>query len=139
MKAIKQCIIEGCQNEAKLIAKSRKISYYACKKHIPETEQIIAAENRIYEISNLHKTKKPEMDESLMSKKDILHEQFNLFGVSTIVPEPKKKNILTDKERELRKEKSEAHTAWKLLKSRKFTDFSERHKFLLRKYYGIQL
>lgn len=75
-----------------------------------------------------------------MLKKDILHEQFNLFGVSTIIPEPKKeKNILSEKEKEIRKEKSEAHTAWKLLKSRKFTDFSNRHKFLLKKYYGVEL
>jgi len=76
-----------------------------------------------------------------MLKKDILHEQFNLFGTSIIIPEPKKKkNILTNKEKEIRKEKSEAHIAWKLLKSRKFSEnLTERHKFLLQKYYGIKL
>jgi len=75
-----------------------------------------------------------------MLKKDILHEQFNLFGTSTIIPEPKKKkSIISEEERNIRKERTEAHTAWKLLKSRKFTDFSERHKFLLQKYYGVKL
>jgi len=60
MKAIKQCLIEGCQDEAKLIAKSGKISYYSCKKHKPEAEQIVAAESRMYEINNIHKSKNPK-------------------------------------------------------------------------------
>lgn len=73
-----------------------------------------------------------------MLKKD--NEQFNLFGTSTVIVEPKKiRHTLSIKEKEERKEKSEAHIAWKLLKSRKFKDFSERHKFLLKKYYRIEL
>lgn len=71
----------------------------------------------------------------------IKHEQFNLLGVSTVIPEPKKKrNILSAEEKIDRKEKKEARRAWKLLKSLKFDNFlTERHKFLLKKYYGIKL
>ena len=68
--------------------------------------------------------------------------QTNLFGSSIpiSVSTPKKRNILTEKERDIRKEKNEAHIAWKLLKSRKFSaNMSERQKFLLEKYYGIKL
>ncbi len=68
--------------------------------------------------------------------------QTNLFGssVSILIPIPKKRNILTEKEKNLRKEKNEAHIAWKLLKSRKFgANITDRQKFLLQKYYGIRL
>lgn len=61
--------------------------------------------------------------------------QTNLFD-SPEIPK-RQRHILSYEEKKLRKEKSEAHTAWKLLKSRKFTDFSERHKFLLQKYYNM--
>lgn len=75
-----------------------------------------------------------------MSKKES-HEQFDLFGISTIIPEPKKKrNILSDEERAKRKEKSEAHRAWKLLKSNKCEHLlTENDKYLLFKYYKIRL
>ena len=78
---------------------------------------------------------------NFMPRKDISHEQFNLFGVSTVIPEPKKKrNILSSEEREKRKEKVEAHTAWKLLKSGRFHELlTERDKYLLQKHYGINL
>lgn len=65
------------------------------------------------------------------------HVQMNLFGLSTEHKKPR--NVLTEKERLFRKEKSEAHIAWKFLKSRKFKDFSDRQKFLLKKYYKINL
>lgn len=69
------------------------------------------------------------------------HEQFNLFGISTIIPEPKKKsNILSEEERAERKEKEESHTAWKLLKSNKCSHLlTERQKYLLKIYYGVNL
>jgi len=75
-----------------------------------------------------------------MTKKNA-HEQFNLFGTSTIIVDPKKiRSAISDEERIKRKEKVEAHIAWKLLKSRKFSEnLTERHKFLLQKYYGIKL
>ncbi len=77
-----------------------------------------------------------------MHKKDIFIQK-NLFGSSVIpvsVSTPKKRNILTEKERDIRKEKNEAHIAWKLLKSRKFgANLSSRQKFLLEKYYNIKL
>ena len=78
---------------------------------------------------------------NFMVKKSISHEQFNLFGVSTVIHEPKKKrNILSPEERKKRKEKDEAHTAWKLLKSGKFYGLlTERQKYLLKKHYGIDL
>ncbi len=78
---------------------------------------------------------------NVMIKKDIIHEQFNLFGTSINITEPKKKrNILTEKEKILNIEKNEAHIAWKLLKSRKFgANITDRQKFLLQKYYGIRL
>lgn len=67
--------------------------------------------------------------------------QTNIFGDYIIPYSPPKKTraVITEEEQEKRKEKSEAHTAWKLLKSRKFKDFSDRHKFLLQKYYKIEL
>jgi hypothetical protein len=40
-----ECLIEGCPNEAKLIAKSGGKSYYACKEHRKDVAQIIAAEH----------------------------------------------------------------------------------------------
>jgi len=74
-------------------------------------------------------------------KKKQSHEQFDLFGTSTAVIEPKKKrNIISEEEREHRKEKSEAHRAWKLLKSIKGKHLlTEKDKFLLQKYYGVKL
>ena len=67
--------------------------------------------------------------------------QTNIFGDYIIPYSPPKKirPTLSVEEKEGRKEKSEAHTAWKLLKSRKFKDFSDRHKYLLKKYYGIEI
>ena len=75
-----------------------------------------------------------------MLKKDIPI-QMNLFGISTIpIKLKKKRSILSEEEREKRKEKKEVHTAWKLLKSRKFDEhLTERHKFLLEKHYHIKL
>ena len=40
-----ECLIEGCPNEAKLIAKSGDKSYYACEKHRKEAAQIVATEH----------------------------------------------------------------------------------------------
>jgi hypothetical protein len=76
-----------------------------------------------------------------MLKKDISHEQYNLFGVSTIPKEPKKvKNILSKKERAKRKEKEEAHRAWKLYKSLQFEHLlTENQKYMLKKHYNITL
>jgi hypothetical protein len=73
--------------------------------------------------------------------KESLFIQTDLFGTSLIPIKPTKKikSVLSEEEKIKRKEKSEAHTAWKLLKSRKFKDFSERHKYLLKKYYRIEL
>lgn len=67
--------------------------------------------------------------------------QVDLFGEHYVPysPPKKQKSIISDEERAKRKEKAEAHTAWKLLKSRKFKDFNERHKFLLQKYYGVEI
>ena len=67
--------------------------------------------------------------------------QTNLFGTPIISIVPKKiKSILSEEERAKRKEKSEAHIAWKLLKSRKFTEnLSDKQKSLLQKYYRIKL
>lgn len=75
-----------------------------------------------------------------MQKKES-HEQFNLFGISTIIPEPKKKrNIISEEERAKRKEKDEAHRAWKLLKSIQGEHLlTEKDKYLLLKYYKIRL
>lgn len=75
-----------------------------------------------------------------MLKKDI-PVQMNLFGISTIPIEPKKtRNILSPEEKIQRQEEKEAHTAWKLYKSRKFDKFlTERHKYLLLKYKHIKL
>lgn len=42
---MEQCLIEGCQNEAKLIAKSGGKSYYSCKEHRKNVAEIIAAEH----------------------------------------------------------------------------------------------
>jgi hypothetical protein len=64
--------------------------------------------------------------------------QTDLFGSSIIHTRPNRTPI-SEIERTRIKEKSEAHRAWKLLKSGKFKDFSDRHKFLLKKYYGIEL
>jgi hypothetical protein len=77
----------------------------------------------------------------LMLKKDVPHEQFDLFGISTVLKEPKKvKPKLSPEERAIRKEIEEAHTAWKLLKSNRFNELlTERHKYLLRKHYKINL
>mgnify|MGYP003394023763 CR=1 FL=1 len=67
--------------------------------------------------------------------------QTNLSGSSNSITSliPKKRHILTEKEKDIRREKDEAHIAWKLLKSRKFgANISDRQKFLLEKYYGIR-
>ena len=74
-----------------------------------------------------------------MAKKTISHEQYNLFGTSTVIAEPKKKkNVISNEEREKRKEKREAFTAWKLLKSTQFGELlTDRQKNLLQKYYHI--
>jgi hypothetical protein len=76
-----------------------------------------------------------------MLKKDILHEQFNLFGVSTIPTESKRvKNILSEEERAKQKEIKEAHRAWKLHKSLQFDHLlTDRQKYLLQKYHHITL
>jgi hypothetical protein len=55
-----------------------------------------------------------------MLKKDI-PVQYNLFGISTVPVEPKKKrNILSSEEKAKRKKEKEAHRIWKLYKSRQF-------------------
>jgi len=68
--------------------------------------------------------------------------QTNLFGSSiipTIVPK-KIRPVLSEDEKHRRREKEEAHIAWKLLKSNRFRELlTERQKFLLQKYYGIIL
>lgn len=76
----------------------------------------------------------------MVPKKDT-HEQFNLFGVSTVVQEPKKKrNVLSDEEKLKRKEKEASHRAWKLLKSGRYNDLlTPEDKRLLLKYYGIKI
>jgi hypothetical protein len=76
-----------------------------------------------------------------MFKKSISHEQFNLFGVSTVISEPKKKrNILSEAERAKQYEKEEAHIAWKLYKSLQFDNLlTDRQKYLLRKYKNINI
>jgi len=53
MKILKQCIIENCPNEAKIIAKCGGRSYYSCDIHKKEVIQIIAAENKVDEINKL--------------------------------------------------------------------------------------
>jgi len=40
-----QCIIEGCPNEAELIAKSGGRLYFSCKKHKKEVGQIVVSEH----------------------------------------------------------------------------------------------
>lgn len=42
---MKKCLIDECNDEAKLIATSSGISYYSCKKHEKEVVQIVAAEH----------------------------------------------------------------------------------------------
>jgi len=42
---MEQCLIEGCENEAKLIAKSGGRSYYSCKEHKKEVAQIVSSEH----------------------------------------------------------------------------------------------
>ncbi len=71
----------------------------------------------------------------------MVHEQFNLFGFTTVVEEPKrKKSIISHEERAKRKEKEEAHTAWKLLKSIHGSNLlTDRQKYLLQKYYSVVL
>ncbi|MFA4870967.1 MAG: hypothetical protein WC623_22400 [Pedobacter sp.] len=55
-----------------------------------------------------------------------------------LLPPPKRKrNILSEAVRAQRKEKADAHQAFKLLKSQRFKNFTEQQKFLLKKYYGI--
>jgi hypothetical protein len=75
-----------------------------------------------------------------MLKKETIN-LMNLFGVSTILEEPKKIiNKLSPEEKAKRKEKSDAHRAWKLYKSIKFDEnLTEEHKILLLKYYGVKL
>ena len=41
---MEQCLIEGCPNEAKIIAKSGGRKYCACEKHRKDVTQIIASE-----------------------------------------------------------------------------------------------
>ncbi len=41
---MEQCLISGCKNEARLIAKSGGKSYYSCKEHRNEVAQIVASE-----------------------------------------------------------------------------------------------
>jgi hypothetical protein len=48
-----QCLIEGCTNEAKLIAKSAGRSYYACKEHKRDVAQIVAAEHTKGELARV--------------------------------------------------------------------------------------
>ena len=76
-----------------------------------------------------------------MTKKTISHEQYNLFGASTVIAESKKKkSVISEEEREKRKEKREAFVAWKLLKSTQFSELlTDRQKFLLQKHYNITL
>lgn len=54
-------------------------------------------------------------------------------------PVKRKKNILTDSQKSKLNEKRESFIAWKLLKSNKFTDFSDIQKRLLKKYYNIDI
>lgn len=50
MIIMNECLIEGCPNEAKFIAKSGGRSYYACKEHKKDVAQIIAAEHTRVEV-----------------------------------------------------------------------------------------
>lgn len=65
-----------------------------------------------------------------------MHTQSDLFGN---LPKPKTRNKLSEAEREKRKEKVEAHRAFKFLKSNKFHEFSIRDTHLLKKHYGIKI
>ena len=42
---MEQCLIAGCPNEAKLIAKGGGKLYYSCKEHRKDVVQIIGAEH----------------------------------------------------------------------------------------------
>ena len=50
---MEQCIIAGCLNEVKLIAKSGGKSYYSCKKHEKDVAQIIVAEHTKWEMEKI--------------------------------------------------------------------------------------
>jgi len=81
------------------------------------------------ENSNLSQT-------TMEKRKNIKHKQADLFGKT---PSPKTHKTLSESERMLRVEKSDAHRVFKLLKSNKFTFFTEHDKYLLKKYYNISL
>ena len=52
---MKQCLIDGCNDEARLISKSSGISYYSCKKHEKQVAQIAAAEHTKGEMERIKK------------------------------------------------------------------------------------
>ncbi len=58
MNIINQCIIAGCPNEAKIVAKSGKRIYFACDWHKKDALQIVATENKINNF--ISKSKNPE-------------------------------------------------------------------------------
>ena len=47
MNIMNQCLIAGCSDEAKIIAKSGKRNYFACDRHKKAALQIVATENKI--------------------------------------------------------------------------------------------
>lgn len=72
-----------------------------------------------------------------MKAKKPLRIQSDLFGN---LPLPKSRNTISLQEKIQRKEKSDAHTAFKLLKSNQFKEnLSLYQKRLLKRYYGISL
>ncbi len=63
--------------------------------------------------------------------------QSNLFGET---PTPKSRKSLSAEEKHIRQEESDAHIAWKMLKSNKCKSILTQHqKYLLKKYYSISL
>ena len=50
-----QCLIEGCENEAFLVAKSGRRSYYSCSEHKKYVAQIVASEHTKAELERINK------------------------------------------------------------------------------------
>jgi hypothetical protein len=73
---------------------------------------------------------------TLKSSQSPIHKQADLFGV---IPKPKTRIKLTHFQKEKQSEKKEAHTAFKLLKSRTNFPLSDRQKLLLKIYYNISI
>ncbi len=63
--------------------------------------------------------------------------QSNLFGET---PVPRSRKSLSAEEKHRRQEETDAHIAWKMLKSNKCKSIlTQNQKYLLKKYYGIIL